>query len=82
MRAHFALHVLAEAGAAVVHRQQHPGHRQARVQLALHERQRLEQSGEPLQREVLGLHRHDHAVGGDERATVSGPSDGGQSSRM
>ena len=39
-----------------------------RVQLALDERERLEQPGEPLEREVLRLHRHDHAVGRDERA--------------
>ena len=35
---------------------------ETRVQLALHERERLEQARQPLQRVVLGLHRHDHPV--------------------
>ena len=52
---------------AVVHRQQHPGDGQPRVELALDERQGVEQAGEALEREVLGLDRHDHPVGGDER---------------
>ena len=29
--------------------------------------ERVEQAGEALEREVLGLDRHDHAVGGDQR---------------
>ena len=57
----------AEARAPVVHRQQHPRDGQPRVELALDERERVEQAGEALEREVLGLHRHDHAVGGDQR---------------
>ena len=36
------------------------------VELALHERQRVEQTGQPLQREVLGLDRDDHPVGRDQ----------------
>ena len=62
------LDVLAEPRAGVVHRQQHPRDRQPRVELALHERQRLEQPGQALEREVLGLHGDDHLVGGHERA--------------
>ena len=34
---------------------------------ALHELDRAEQLRQPLERVVLGLHRHDHAVGGGER---------------
>ena len=67
MLAHLALDVAREPRAPVVHRQDHPGDGEARVQLALDQRERVEQAGEPLEREVLGLHRHDHAVGGHER---------------
>ena len=44
-----------------------PGDRQPRVQLALDQRQRVEQAGESLEREVLGLDRDDHAIGRDQR---------------
>ena len=44
--------------------------------------ERVEQPGEALEREVLGLDGDDHAIGGDSALTVSGPSDGGQSSSV
>ena len=65
--ADLALDVARQAGAPVVHGQQHARDGQARVELALDEAQRVEQAGEALQRVVLGLHRDDHAVGGDQR---------------
>ena len=67
VRADLALDVLGELRARVVHRQQHPRDRQPRVELALDQVERVEQAGQALEREVLGLHRDDHAVGGDER---------------
>src|SRR3712207_8843892 len=36
------------------------------VQRALDELEGVEQAGEPFEREVLGLHRDDHAVGRDK----------------
>ena len=71
--AHLALDVLREARAAVVHRQDHPGDAQPRVELALDEPERVEQAGQALEREVLGLHRHDHLVGRDERVDGERP---------
>ena len=62
-----------EARAPVVHRQQHARDGQARVELALDQRERVEQPGEALEREVLGLHRDDHAVGRDERVDRQRP---------
>src|SRR3712207_8772959 len=41
--------------------------RQPGVELALDQLQRVEQLGEPLEREVLRLHRHDHLVRRDQR---------------
>ena len=64
--ANLALDVARQARAPVVHRQQHAGDRQPRVELALHQRERVEQAGEALEREVLGLDRHDHPVGRDQ----------------
>src|SRR3954466_4115265 len=61
-----ALDVLREARSTVVHRQDHAGDRQAWVHLALDERERVEQPGQTLEGEVLGLDRHDHPVGGYE----------------
>ena len=40
--AHLALHVPAQVGARVVHGQEHPGDREARVQLLLHQREGVE----------------------------------------
>jgi hypothetical protein len=74
--AHLALDVAAQARARVVHRQEHPRDRQPRVELALDELERVEQAGEALEREVLGLHRDDHAVGGDQRVDGQRPERG------
>jgi len=64
--ADLALHVPGEPGAPVVHREQHAGDREPWVELALDQREGVEQAGESLEREVLRLHRHDHPVGGDQ----------------
>src|ERR1700733_10020611 len=61
------LDILREAGSGVMHRQQHPGHSKPWIELALYERERVEQAGEALQREVLGLYRDDHPIGRYER---------------
>jgi hypothetical protein len=74
--ADLALDIPAQPRARVVHRQQHSGDRQPRVELALHERERLQQPREPLQREVLGLHRHDHPIGRHQRADRERPERG------
>jgi len=50
-----------------VHRQNHARNRQPRIQLALYEIDRVKHLREALERVVLGLNRHDHAVGGHER---------------
>ena len=63
---HLPLDVLPEPRSPVVHGEHHPGDREPRVHLALDQRQGVEQAGEALEREVLGLHGHDHAVGRDE----------------
>ena len=76
MLAHLALHITRQPGAAVVHRQQHSRDRQPRVQLALDERERLEQPSEPLEREVLRLDRHDHSIGRHERIDRKRPERG------
>ena len=44
-----------------------PGHVERRVQLAADHPQRVEELDQPLERQVLGLDRHDHPVGGDQR---------------
>ena len=46
--ANLGLHILGELRSRVVHRAEHPRHRKPRVQLALDQRQRVEQAGEPL----------------------------------
>ena len=66
--ADLALDVLRQAGAPVVHRQQHPGHRQPRVQFALDQGQGVQQAGKPLEREILRLDGDDHAICRDKRA--------------
>ena len=58
---------LGELRAPVVHRQQHPGDREPRIELPLDQPERVEQPGEALEREVLRLDRHDHPVGGHQR---------------
>ena len=70
--ADLALDVLGELRARVVHRQQHPGDGQPRVELALDQRERVQQPGETLEREVLGLDRHDHPLRGDQRVDRQG----------
>ena len=65
--AKLALDVLGELRPLVVHGDHDAGQNQARVQLAPHQRQRVEELHQPLERQVLGLHRHDHAVGGHQR---------------
>ena len=65
--AHLPLDVAREPGAAVVHREDHPEHGQARVQLTLDQRERVEQLRKALECEVFGLDRDDDAVGRHER---------------
>ena len=83
VRADLALDVLGELRARVVHRQQHARDGQARVELALDQRQRVEQAGEALRarstRSGPGTITRSAAT---SALTVNGPSDGGQSSRM
>ena len=67
MPAHLRLDLGREPRAAVHHRQQDAGDPEPRVQARLHELDRAEQLREPLEGVVLGLHRHDHPVGGGER---------------
>ena len=64
--AHLPLNVAREARAAVVHREDHSGDRQPRVELAADQRERVEQLRESLEREVLRLHGHDDLVCRDQ----------------
>ena len=66
MLAELPLDVLGEAGAVVVHRDQHAGHLQGGIELAADQLQRVEELDEPLERQVLGLDRDDHLVRGDQ----------------
>jgi len=59
--AHLALDVAREARAPVVHRQEHPGDGEARIELALDELERVEQASETLERYVLDLWDATHA---------------------
>ena len=64
--AQLRLDVLGQPRALVVHRDQQARDLQPRVELAADQAQRLEELDQPLERQVLGLHRDDHAVGGDQ----------------
>ena len=64
MASQLGLDILGEAGALVVHGDQHAGQNQRRIEAAADELERLEELDQALEREVLGLHRDDHAVGG------------------
>ena len=67
MPAQLPLDLRREPRAPVDHRQQDPRDREPRVEPRLDEVDRAEQLREALERVVLGLHRHEHAVGGGER---------------
>ena len=47
----------------VEHRKQDPFHLEVRVRRALHSVNRRHQVGEPLERVVLALQRHEHSIG-------------------
>jgi hypothetical protein len=64
--AELALDVAGQPGPVVVHRDQHAGHLERLVELLADQLQRVQELHQPLQREVLGLDRNDHLVGGDE----------------
>ena len=50
-----------------------------RVEVVAHHLQRVLELHEAAQRQVLGLHRHDHPVAATNALIVSSPSDGGVS---
>ena len=52
---------------AVHHRQNDAGNGEARIELRAQDADRLQQLRQALHGVVLGLHRHEHAVGGGER---------------
>jgi hypothetical protein len=60
-------HVCSEPCPPVHHRQDHPGERELRIQARPHELDGMEQLREPLERVVLALDRHEHAVRGRQR---------------
>ena len=59
--------------ALVVHRREDPDDSDVRIQVLPHDLQRVLQLRETAQREVFGLHRHDHACGCDERVDRQQP---------
>src|SRR5579875_273482 len=67
MRADLSLYVLSQTGPRVVHRHDHPGYGQARVQFPLHQRKGVEKPGKPFECVVLSLDGYQHTVGGDQR---------------
>ena len=72
-RADVAGDLLAEVGALVVHRQQHAGDVERRVERGADAAQRRDEIGEPFEREVLAVERNEHGVGGDERVEREQP---------
>ena len=65
--------LLTEIGALVVHRHQHAGDVERRVQRGADAAQRGDEIGEPLEREVFAVERNQHGVGGDERVEREQP---------
>ena len=61
------LDVLGEAGALIVHGDQHAGQNQRGIELAPGQVQGLEELHQSLERQVLGLHGDDQAVRGAQR---------------
>ena len=60
------LDVLREAGALVMHGDQDARQLQCRVQFPAHESEGVEELDQALEREILGLNRNDHAIGGSQ----------------
>ena len=65
--AQLPLDVLGEARALIMHSDQQTRHIQRGVQLTPDHPHRVKELDQPLERQVLGLDRDDHPVGGDER---------------
>ena len=59
--------LLPEVRALVVHRHQHAGDVERRVERGADAPQRGDEIGEPFEREVLAVERNQHGIGGDER---------------
>src|SRR5688500_13537913 len=66
-RANVARHLLAQIGALVVHRHQHPGDVEAWIECAAHPAQRRDEIGKTLECEVFAVERNQHGVGSNER---------------
>ena len=62
MRLELLAHLLLQGDARVEHHPQHADDLQVGVEVGVHLLDCVDQIGQPLQREVLALHRHDHAV--------------------
>ena len=67
MLADLARDLAAEARASVVHGDDDAEDVELRIQVLLHERDGVEQLGEPFERVVLGLHRDEDLPRGDQR---------------
>ena len=67
MLPHVGLDLTSQASPPVDHRQQDSCNGQARIEPRAHELDRVEQLREALERVVLGLHGHEHGIGGGER---------------
>ena len=76
MAAHLGGDVGGQPRSPVDHRQNHPGQRQLRVQPCAHQLDRVQQLGQALERVVLALDRHEHAVGRRERVHGQRPQRG------
>jgi len=76
MPAHLLLDLGGETGAAVEHREEHAADGEVRVEAKPNQLDRLHELGEPLERVVLRLHRHENTVGGGERVHRQRPERG------
>ena len=75
-RADVARDLLSEVRALVVHRHQHAGDVERRIEGGADAAQRRDEIGEPFEREVLAVERNQHGVGGDERVEREQPERG------
>ena len=60
--AHFFDHIVGQVGAPVVHRQHHAAHSQLREERPAHPLDGVGELAQAFQRQILALHRDDHAI--------------------
>ncbi len=76
MAPHLGGHISREPGAPVHHRQEHPRERKLRIEARAYELDGVEELREPLERVVLALHGHEHAIRGRKTVDRQRPQGG------